>query len=201
MFARGATIATPSWGDRPGSSNDNDTCPVGEVIIGFQGIISNVNGFWIDMTAVCGALSVDSGTLAVNVSPGVNLQSEGPPPPPMGGGPPPAGGTASVGGQCAPNQVMIGFTAEDTTAGHVHQITLDCAGLTLNQGGNGSITWGNVSTVFVGGTAPPANQPENVSQDIRCPDNPPAIAVETNNVFDATGLVSFGVECSPLTLQ
>ncbi len=198
-FAFGTTTPTAQWGDSLGTTTYNAMCPANEVIVGFRGSISTVNGYWTEITPVCGTLSIDPGTFAVTVAPGSELAAEVPIA--LSGGPGPVGGAMTVGGQCGVNQVMIGFTAQDTTAGHVHQIVLDCAPLTITQGGSPSVEWGQVTTIPVGGIPPPTNQQENVSPDILCPSNPAAVAVQTNNEFDALGLVLFGVECSVLTPQ
>jgi hypothetical protein len=192
-LALGTPTPTEQWGAGPGSSTYNVACPANEVIIGFKGIVAST-GYWIDIAPECGTLSIEPGTLAVNVAPGTVLPMEGPAPPPMG--------TTEEQGNCAANEVMVGFTAEDTTNGHIHQLTIDCAELTIDYASSYSVEWSSssVTTVAVGG-APPATPGENTSPDIRCNNDPAAVASQTNIEFDELGLVLIGVECGALTPQ
>jgi hypothetical protein len=190
-FAIGASMPTQQWGDSPGTSTYNVACSADQVIIGFAGTVSS-SGYWIDIAPVCGTPSFDSQTFAVAVAPGAQLPMEGPAP---------MGGTTAAGAQCATNEVVVGFTAQDTNNGHIHQITIDCAKLTITPVGPPSaVVWSGVTTTAVGGL-PPVEGPEDTSPDVRCQSNPAAVAIQTNNAFDALGLVLFGIECSPLTPQ
>jgi hypothetical protein len=191
-FAFGPATATAQWGDSPGANNDDVACPENEVIIGFAGVIAS-SGYWVDIEPECGTLGFDAETEIVTVDPDMTLAPQGPPPPP---------GTMPAEGGCSPNQVVVGFTAEDTPDGHVHQVTLDCVGLTVNPSEGYSVQWASSgpTEVPVGG-GPPPNVPESVSPDIRCTSDPAAVANQTNDAFDDLGLVAFGLGCSVLTVK
>jgi hypothetical protein len=193
-FSLGTPTPTDQFGAGPGTSAYNVACPANEVIIGFKGVVSNT-GYWIDIASECGTLSIEPGTLDVSVVPGTVLPVEGPPLPTTGG-------TTQEQGNCAANEVVVGFIAEDTTNGHIHQLTIDCAKLTIEDTGSYTAEWSSssVTTVAVGG-APPATPGENMSPDIRCNGDPAAVASQTNDAFDDLGLVLFGVDCSVITPQ
>jgi hypothetical protein len=193
-FAVGPGTATKQWGDSPASSLYNVACPAGEVIFGFMGTVSTSQGYWIDIAAECGTPSFEPGIPAVTIMPGLTLPAEGPPPP--------MGGTMPAHGECPPNEVVVGFTAQDTPEGHIHGITLDCASLTIESAGNLSAEWSTAAIVTrPAGGAVPGNDPQLASPDIRCVSDPPAVASQTNNGFDDLGLVVFGLECGTLTEQ
>jgi hypothetical protein len=193
-FTVGPGAPTKQWGDSSGASLLNVACPASEVIIGFTGIVSTDEGYWINIAAECGMPSFEPGAVSVTVLPGLTLPPEGPTPP--------AAGTTPARGACAANEVVVGFTAKNTLDGHIHEITIDCAPLTIEGTGSSAAGWSTlgVTLTLVGG-GPPPNATELTSTDIRCANDPAAVASQTNNAFDGLGLVVFGLECSALTAQ
>ncbi len=113
--------STPAQGGTGGGAFV-DTCPLGQVVIGVEGLVSG--GFYdriiYQFATRCGEISVANGV--VTTTPAVRLPATGG----RGGGP----GGAPVVTMCPANQAMVGFSGS-TAGAFVSQVTLSCAPLTV----------------------------------------------------------------------
>jgi hypothetical protein len=155
-----------------GGTGYAEACPVGQVIVGYDGGLYLPDGYIGEIRATCGTVKLVAATLAVTISPGATLTLRG--------------GTADAtwSSHCPSNQMVVGFAGRSGL--FVDQVALKCAPLIVSgTSGNYSIAIGAVTTLpGVGGNG-------GTAFDQPCPGGRVATADSGREgvVMDAFGLL------------
>ncbi|UJR84862.1 hypothetical protein [Sandaracinus amylolyticus] len=118
-------VESPMRGNTTGGTRYDDACPEGQVLIGFDGLLSSANGYFQRLAAVCGtpALTPDgSGGYTVSIGAGATL--------PLRGG---HVGPVMTSTRCAPGEIVTAFAGRRGAL--VDSITISCASLTVTGSG------------------------------------------------------------------
>ncbi|WP_157070385.1 hypothetical protein [Sandaracinus amylolyticus] len=122
VLAFPAGVESPMRGNVTGGTRFDDACPEGQVLIGFDGLLSSANGYFQRLAAACGtpALTHDgSGGYTVSIGAGATL--------PLRGG---HTGPVMASTRCAPGEIVTGFVGRRGAL--VDSITISCASLTVS---------------------------------------------------------------------
>src|SRR5262249_2795647 len=142
--------ATAQYGNTNGGSPHDDTCPIGQVLVGFSGFLSS-QGWHGRIEGLCGTLSLahDESSYVVHVVSGATLPLRG------------DVGVTAWASTCATCEMVAGFGGRSGAL--VDQIALHCAPLLVT---GGALTVGKVTVLSAvgdsGGSAfPSTNCPAN----------------------------------------
>jgi hypothetical protein len=177
-FPDDLTMTELAEGKKPGSQY-LDSCPQGQVIVGFQGFLQEFTASTVHgkMQAICGVLSLElfGNDCIVKVTPGSSLPLRG------------NSGDIEWTRTCPDNEVIVGFGAK--TGADIDQLTFYCAPFVfLNDGDEFSISTGSAAALpKVGGIGG-----GTVIERIQCPDNGVARAM---NLYTDTVVTAFGLGC------
>jgi hypothetical protein len=176
-LAIGAPMPIPQAVGSGADTSYRDTCPAGQVIIGYAGqLVNNSNNYQAQIQALCGTINLTGGgPWNVTTAPGASLPIEGTDP-----GPP---WTEA----CPANQMVVGFVA--TFDQRIHQIFLSCAPLAVSS--DGTISVGTITVIG----------PTGSGGSMRVQSSCPTGSVATVSKGNAGRWINaFGIECSSISV-
>lgn len=179
-FHSSATLTGLAGGKTPGTQY-LDTCPKGQVIVGFHGFLMDFTTALVHgrLQAICGSLSLSAigKQCIVETKTEYTLPLRG------------SNGDIEWTRTCPANEMVIGFGAK--TGVDVDQLTFHCAPLSVsNDGDRYSVARGfSTELPLVGGSGG-----GTTIGLISCPDNTVARAT---NIYSANIVTAFGLECQP----
>jgi hypothetical protein len=187
VVAFGSDLSTVPWPEG-GMATYSDTCEAGSAIIGVQGDVDNNQGYWDDIAALCGSVTIDPSTSAINIT--------------LTGSTPVRGYTSEGNSTvarvpCPTGQVVVGFAANAGNGeSHVHGLNLVCAPVAASPSSPGgyTVSWSNPDTVMGAGSLGNGTW----SQAIKC-SSMTAAANEIEDSFSAGGLTSIAFGCASMT--
>ena len=170
--------SSPLRGNAAGGVLFNDACPVGEVLVGFSGMLGSAHG---QIRGLCAAVSLvgEPGDYRIAFAPGATLPNRG------------TGGDAPWTRVCGFEEIVVGFTGNSGVL--VDDLTFECARLQIGPSMAGyPLTLGTVNvlpTIGGGGGAPFAPS--------RCPAGQIAVQADIRAGADIDAL---GLSCAVPTL-
>ena len=176
----GVGALTTQYGDVKGGLPFLDACPMGQVLIGFTGVLKV--GVHATLGGLCGTptLAVNADAFVVKVTAGAAL--------PVRGGP----GDTPWNRNCGADQVVTGFSGRAGVG--LNQLTLSCAPLVVSEAQGGTFSLGLGATTplpAVGGVGGVAFAQTN------CPVGQVASA---QNLRASTTIPAFGLGCATISL-